>query len=49
MNPEHYVNVKLINFGKEVRVVDESMLNAQEKRKLEKKRERLKEQDENPR
>ncbi|MEA1873296.1 MAG: MlaD family protein [Bacteroidota bacterium] len=49
MNPEHYVNVKLINFGKEVRVVDESMLNEREKRQLKKKRERLKEQDDNPR
>jgi phospholipid/cholesterol/gamma-HCH transport system substrate-binding protein len=49
MNPEHYVNVKLIDFGKDVRVVDESMLNNREKRLLEKKRARLKEQDENPR
>lgn len=48
MNPNRYVNIKLIDFGKDVNVVDESTLSKRDKKKLDKKRERLREQNENP-
>ncbi len=48
MNPERYLKVRVFDFGKDVQVVDESMLNKREKKQLEKKRQRLIEQNENP-
>lgn len=48
MNPERYLKIRVFDFGKDVQVVDESMLNKREKKQLEKKRQRLIEQNENP-
>jgi phospholipid/cholesterol/gamma-HCH transport system substrate-binding protein len=45
LNPQRYVNVKLINFGRDIQVVDESMLNDRDRKKLEKKRQRIEEQN----
>lgn len=40
-NPERYINVKLFDLGRDVQVVDESMLNKRDKKRLERKRERM--------
>jgi phospholipid/cholesterol/gamma-HCH transport system substrate-binding protein len=42
-NPERYVNVKLFDLRRDVQVVDESMLNKRDKKRLERKRERMNE------
>jgi phospholipid/cholesterol/gamma-HCH transport system substrate-binding protein len=40
-NPERYINIKLIDFGRDIHVIDESLLKKRDKKILEKKRKSL--------